>query len=108
MYIYDQNKLIKVRADASTRPIGVVPPSTSPSADFGPPAMAVLDDGQDITGWNHSGNISSITLNDREGTGVTSGIGNILYNSGATGWACLNPTSASPVTWAGNRTCGFC
>ena len=103
MYIYDALKSTKVQADSTLRPIGVVPPGTAPSSEYGPPAMAVLDDGQSTSGWNHTGNISSISLNDREGTAVTSSISAIKYNSGTSGWACLVPTSASPITWAGNR-----
>ena len=106
MYVYDQNKLQKVRPDGTTRPVGVSPPSSSPGADYGPPAQISIIGGQSLsdgTGYGHSGNISSITLNNREGTGVTSSISRIFYNSGTTGWACMIPTSSSPLTWAGER-----
>jgi len=107
MYIYDSLKSTKVQADSTLRPIGVVPPPTAPSTEYGPPAMAVILEGQDLTeggsGYGFSGNISSLTKNNREGTAVTSSISAIKYNSGSTGWACMVPASASPLTWAGAR-----
>lgn len=106
-YVYDANKSAKVRPDKTVKPVGVVPPP-APSlteADYGVPAMVVLDEGQATTGWTINGSISSITLTDRQGAGGGNDgtIGSILYNSGSTGWCCIVPNNPVNSSWAGPR-----
>ena len=108
-YVYDANKMTKVRPDGTLRPIGVVPPLNPAltEADYGPPAMAVLDEGQSITGWTigAGSSFSVINLVDRQGSGGGNDgtIGSITYNSGSTGWCCIVPSSPVSPNWAGSR-----
>jgi len=101
MYVYDQNKLVKVSANGTVQQIGVRPPGGAPSLAYGPPAMATITDGATGSWTPTSGSASS--GNDRtNGSGPT--VASILYDSGTTGWACVNPTVASQSTWwAGER-----
>lgn len=103
MYVYDENKLVKVRPDGLVRSIGFVPPNAAPVATYGRPAMVTLSDGDVITGWTASGTSSAPTDTDREtNTGLT--IGSILYDTGSTGWACIVPiASTGGFGWTGDR-----
>ena len=106
MYVYDANKNVKVRPDGTVVGIGIAPP-LAPSlteADYGTPATVDLDTGQSITGWTiHAGSaISVINLVDRQNGGAST-IGSIVYNSGTTGWCCINPTNPTNTPWTGER-----
>lgn len=108
-YVYDANKNTKVRPDSTVFGIGLAPPS-QPSlteADYGTPAMAVLDEGQSITGWTigAGSSISVINLVDRQGAGGANDgtIGSIVYNTGTTGWCCIVPNNPGNSSWAGAR-----
>ena len=108
-YIYDSNKNSRIRPDGVVAGVGLAPPP-APSlteADYGTPAMAVLDDGQSITGWTigAGSSLSVINLVDRQGAGGANDgtIGSIFYNSGTTGWCCIIPNNPSNSNWAGAR-----
>ena len=99
MYVYDINKLIKVRPDGVIRSIGLQPPTTCPNIDYGIPALAVITEAFSVTSW--TGNSATIgSTSDRTG-GSSPAITFILYNSGTTGWCCINPSGSS--YWAGER-----
>lgn len=91
MYVYDQLKQVKVRPDGVTRPIGVAPPLYAPVTEYGIPNSVEIADGQTTTGWTASGGASAPAL----GTRVTDTIGQILYNTGSTGWCCIVPSSGN-------------
>lgn len=103
MYVYDRNKQSKVRPDGTLRAIGVVPPSKAPSIEYAPPATVTITDAQTDSGWSATGGSSSPATFDRtNSSGAT--IGAILYNSGSTGWCCINPSMTLPQTfWMGSR-----
>lgn len=100
MYVYDKNKQIKVRPDAAIRNIGIAPASTAPKIDYGVPASADIATMQDITGWNVTQSFGTQIR-----AGGNPGIGTILYNSGTTGWCCINPsiTGGFNFQWASSR-----
>lgn len=108
-YVYDANKMTKVRPDGTIRPIGVVPPLNPAltEADYGPPAIVELDDGQATTGWTITAGSSISVINsvDRQGAGGANDgtIGSILYNSGTSGWCCIVPSNPTNSNWAGDR-----
>jgi hypothetical protein len=99
MYVYDANKMVKVRPDGAIRSIGVVPPTTAPTIEYGQPAWANVADGQSIVGWAFTGAVSAMSTFDRTNAGAFT-ISSVLYNSGTTGWCCLTP-SAGNYFWAG-------
>ncbi len=103
MYVYDRLKQSKVRADGSVRAIGVAPPNMSPNADFGIPATVDVNQAQSNSGWTltPSGTFGS----EDRAAGSSPTINLILYNSGTTGWCCINPaiTGGFNFGWAANR-----
>jgi len=109
MYVYDQNKNSKVRPDGTVKSVGLKPPAEiplvsngAPIIDYGTPAMVDVDTGQGAGAfsWVPAGGATGTATVARSDGGVT--IANILYNSGSTGWCCINPT-VYPDIWAGNR-----
>jgi hypothetical protein len=102
MYVYDQDKQVKVRADGTLRAIGVTPPNAAPNIDFGIPASVAVETGNSAVGWTVSLPFVSITGGEDRTNGGAFTIANILYNSGTAGWACINP-SAGVTNWTGAR-----
>lgn len=100
-YVYDRLKQAKVRADGSVRSIGVVPPNTAPTADYGIPAWVQVNDGQAIAGWAATGIDTGPTKQDRT-NGDTDTLAAVIYNSGTTGWCCIQPNVTKPF-WMGER-----
>ncbi len=105
MYVYDQNKQIKVRSDGVLRSIGLAPPNAAPTVTYGQPAYAIVNDPLVGTGWVANGNVATPAGADRTG-GSTPTIASIVYDdaTAATGWCCINPTVATlTFSWAGQR-----
>lgn len=101
MYVYDKNKLAKVRPDNTVRAIGVAPPSIEPYIDYGVPADVMITAGQSAAGWAATGDASAPVQQDRT-SGSTPSIVTILYNDGTSGWCCINPNITQPF-WMGDR-----
>ena len=104
MYAYDQNKLIKVRPDATIRAVGVAPPTRGPAIEYGVPATVDITTAQATTSWSVSPSGTLIGTQDRTaGAGAT--VSAILYNSGTTGWCCINPAVSGGYNfqWAASR-----
>ena len=109
MYVYDQNKLVKVRPDGTVRPIGMPPPSYAPVSDYGVPAEVLVSAGNDAHGWTLMGSATGTpsTFDKTNASGPT--IRSIVYNSSNTGWCCISitPLGSSVVQqltfWTGNR-----
>lgn len=103
MYVFDQNKLVKVRPDGVTRAIGVAPPTDPPDLELGTPAMVTISDGEALGSWTAGGSATGPTLVNRISDVTTPTIGVILYNSGSTGWCCLSPTGTGNYSQIGAR-----
>jgi len=104
MYVYDENKMAKVRPDGVVRAIGVVPPSVAPNVEYVQPATVDIDTGQEGSGWTASGQLGPISYGEDRTNGASATIGAIVYNTGTTGWCCINPTLAlSNTFWMGLR-----
>jgi hypothetical protein len=104
MYVYDANKQLKLRIDSTVRDVGITPPNAAPTADYGPPEAAIINEGFDATGWTAFGTGSSPSLGDRtnSGAGPFNTILDVLYDSGSTGWVCLI-MDLQTSWWAGER-----
>ena len=89
MYIYDALKQSKTNGSGVVYPMGIAPPTSAPAIEYGIPASVEIADGQTTTGWTASGGASTPATATR----VTDTIGQILYNSGSTGWCCIVPSS---------------
>ena len=101
MYVYDQNKMVKVRPDGIVRAIGVVPPTKAPAIEYGIPALVEVDNGQTAAVWTAIGAASAPTDTDRTNASAPT-IASILYNTGINGWCCINPSVGSSF-WMGER-----
>jgi hypothetical protein len=104
MYVYDANKLSKVRPDGLVRPIGIAPPPIAPAIEYVQPAWVDVDTGQEDSGWTASGQLedAGFGVDRTNGSGVT--IGHILYNVGNTGWCCISPSMSDYQSfWMGAR-----
>lgn len=100
MYVYDRDRMRKVRPDGTVRPIGVDPPTTAPTADYYVPGWFDLHTGQLSAGWTASGAAAAPSTQNRVTTAAT--ISTIIYNSGSNGWCVLSP-STTDLSWAGER-----
>lgn len=100
MYVYDTNKLSKVRPDGTVRAVGVVPPSTYCSATYTAPAFVAVNTGQSATGWTATGTSSGPAATGRDPGAVT--ITSISYLSGISGWCIIVPSSTD-TSWMGDR-----
>jgi len=104
MYVYDQVKMSKVRPDGAVFNIGIVPPSSAPAIEYAVPATVDVDTGQESSGWTASGQLTTPSFSVDRTNGSTATIGNIIYNTGSTGWCCINPAMGTPQTfWMGAR-----
>lgn len=106
-YVYDANKQSKVDPGGMLRPIGVAPPTTAPTCEYGVPANVDITTGQDATGWTATQSPGSPPVpgtSDRA-AGSTPTILGIIYDTGSTGWCCINPAIAGGHNygWAASR-----
>lgn len=100
MYVYDRNKLARVRPDGLVRAQGTPPPVPGSEMTYGAPAIADIDTGQAVGSWAVTDVATGPTLGNRVtdmsgGTGLT--IQSILYDAGTTGWAALVPVAGTPA-----------
>lgn len=104
MYIYDRTKQVKISVDQTVRPIGVPPPGPVASADYAQPGMVDIDSGQSAAGWTESEAAGAPSAIDRLSSATTPTIGDIIYNSGTSGWCVIRPNiAAGDFAWAGER-----
>lgn len=100
MYVANNNKLVKVNAENVVQNVGIAPPASAPVAEIAPPyyrdvAMTTLG------AWVAGGTSGSASNPSRTGT---ISIAFILYDSGNTGWACIEPNAIFPgLLHAGER-----
>lgn len=108
MYVFDRNKSSKVSsAGGQSKAVGVTPPTQAPLADYGVPHTVDIATGQSTVGWAAGGTATGPGLAGR--TGGTTAIAFIIYDSsgpggvGPPGWACMRPSTAPNIPWAGER-----
>lgn len=89
MYVYDEDKQIKVRPDGTVREIGTPPALPILDAEYGIPLSVNVDTGQAAVSWTQSGSAGAPTNQVRMSN--TPEILVIKYNTGSTGWACIYP-----------------
>ena len=95
LYAADSARYMKARAvDGSVFQVGSVPPGGPCAAEIGIPLYAQVFNPQfEDTGWVAAGACATPTFPAR--VPVTTTITEILYDSGATGWACVSFTNGS-------------
>ena len=89
MYISDATRSRKIRTDRTNYAQGIAPPMSAPSIARGVPNYAVAEQFNAAGTWTNTGTAGAISTPNRFNTTVSA----ILYDAGATGWACLKPTA---------------
>lgn len=95
-YIMDGTKSSKIRADKTLQNMGGAPPLKAPTPELAAPNTKIIDTGNVTTGWANGGTAGALSSVARFSTTIAAGppVG-ILYDSGTTGWACVQPTAFS-------------
>lgn len=89
LYIADANKMRKIRADGTDFQMGIAPPNVAPTVAIGAPSYNVIEEFEAVGSWTNGGTAGAISTPDRFSTTVT----RILYDTGTTGWASMQPAS---------------
>jgi hypothetical protein len=89
MYVADSNRLRKVRSDGLVHSVGIEPPLVAPTVGFGAPAFQIISDFEAIGAWTNAGTAGALSVVTRINTTITK----ILYDSGTTGWASVQPAA---------------
>lgn len=97
MYIGDRSRMRKIGVTGALHTIGLPAPAAAPSVALTTvPKYSVIDEFDATTGWGQSGTAAAPTMVSRTPGGAaaaTTTIAQILYDTGTTGWACMQLTS---------------
>ncbi len=96
-YISDSLRKRKVRVDGLDFDWGIAPPNVPPTATVAAPASKTVDDFEAATfgDWSAGGAAAGALTNPDRVTATA--ITHILYDSGSTGWALVNPASMTEL-----------
>lgn len=99
VYIHDSNKLLKAKASAAADTTksyqwGIAPPTVPLSIALGAPLKIVIDDFEAATFGGWAASAGALTNEDRV---AAVAITYILYDTGSTGWACVNPAAIGEI-----------
>lgn len=89
MYVTDSVRMRKVRIDGLVHTIGMEPPLKSPTVSFGPDVFLAVSAFGAVGAWVPSGTAGALAEVARANTTITK----ILYDTGTTGWASVQPAS---------------
>lgn len=94
MYVADRSRMRKVASTTALHTVGLAPPNVAPGVALtNAPSYKVVDSFQ-VADWAQAGTAGAPTLlSAGPGNRVTTTIAFILYDTGSTGWACVNPTT---------------
>jgi hypothetical protein len=97
MYVMDSNKQVKVDVDGNLNSVGLPPPTNYPTVTRAATHFkAILDADTNTTGWTAGPSfVGGIVGNV---TNVSTTIAAIKYDSGATGWAVIQPTAFTGIS----------
>ena len=89
MYISDSQRSRKVRTDRTNYAQGIAPPTASPSVARGTPNYKIVEQFNAAGAWTNTGTAGVISTPNRFNTTISA----ILYDTGTTGWACIQPAA---------------
>ncbi len=102
MYVGDSSKMVKVNPDAApTANMGGAPPQAPLTSALAAPALTVIDDFDVVGAWTNGGTAGALAAALRVNTTIVAN--GIIYDTGATGWACIAPTAFTGDLQAGMR-----
>lgn len=99
MYVGDTNKLRKVRVNGTNYQMGIAPPNVAPTAQIAAPIRTTISDFEAVGAWTNGGDAGAIAATSRL-TGATV-VTRILYDSGTTGLASVQPSVLDDNVQAG-------
>lgn len=99
MYVGDSNRMRKIRVGGTLDTVGYAPPNAAPSVALtNSPSYKDIDNFQATAGWAQGGTAGAPSLlSAGPGYRTNSTISQILYDSGTTGWACVQLASMAGV-----------
>lgn len=89
MYIANASKMGKLNVSGTFYNMGIAPPNQPLTAQIAPLQYKTLSDFEATTGWTNTGTAGAITTPDRVNTTITY----ILFDTGTTGWALVQPAA---------------
>ena len=94
MYVADRSRMRKLSRAGSLQPIGLAPPTSPPTINLSTaPSYKTVSDFNAAADWTQGGDAAAPSDQVRVATTVAQ----ILYDTGSTGWACVNPTSFANI-----------
>jgi len=90
MYLSDGTRSRKVRTDRTNYVQGIAPAAQPPVVTRGVPQFNIVEMFNAVGTWTNSGTAGAISTPNRFATTINQ----ILYDSGTTGWASVNPVVA--------------
>lgn len=101
IYVGDRSRMRKINSAGTVRQIGFVPPTAVPVVSLnGAMAQKVINEGDTAADWTQGGTAGAPALLTGATGRINSGavtITQILYDSGTTGWCCIQPSLASAI-----------
>jgi hypothetical protein len=106
LYVADRSRMRKAKSTAAgdtfkSFPIGISPPLVPPTVSLDGPLVKVVSEFDATAGWTQGGDAGAPAL--LAGKRVDTTITYILYDTGTTGFACVNPATLSAQLQAGMR-----
>lgn len=89
IYIADQNKMRKIRTDGTDSQMGIAPPNVAPTAAIGAPSYNIIEEFEAVGTYTNAGTAGALSTAAR----IATTINRILYDTGTTGWASIEPVS---------------
>lgn len=93
MYVADSLRMRKIQADGTIHHIGLAAPDGAPTLALSAPSYKAVSEFEDATDWTQGGDAAAPSDQVRVNTTVAQ----IIYDTGSTGWACVNPTSFDQI-----------
>lgn len=99
MYVADRSRMRKISAAGSLHTIGLEAPAAAPAVGLTViPQYKVVDEFDATAGWAQGGTAGApALLSAGPGYRTTTTITQIVYDTGTTGWACVNPASMANI-----------
>lgn len=97
-YIADSSKMAKANVSGTVQSWGIEPPLLPPTAALGVPTIQVVEDFNAVGAWTAFGGGAAPGTSNRI---VATVIASILYDTGNTGWCCVEPTAFADTFQAG-------
>lgn len=97
LYVNDRNKSGKARVDGTFQNHGIAPPTVAAYAQPAATSYKVIDNFEAVGSWTNGGTAGGITAVSR----IATTIAKIVYDTGSTGWATVQPTTLDEAVQPG-------